>query len=378
MKNIITKFLANTITEEELKLLNEWLENLDNQNEFERYILDYHDLNLTLLKNDVDKAYTNVKDIIDGTQKVSKVIPIYKRKFFKYAAAILILITSSFLFLSKNTVAEGNTVSIKPGTDKAILTLANGSEIFLDSVTNYQDKTVVSAGKEIVYKPSESKINTVEYNYLTIPRGGQYHIVLSDDTQVWVNSESQLKYPVNFIEGKPRDVELVYGEAYFEVSPSTEHDGAKFRVINKNQTIEVLGTKFNVKAYKEESYVYTTLVEGKVSVNTKLDAKLLVPNKQSVFSLKNNDLNIQKVDVKTEIAWINGEFIFQKKALKDIAKVLTRWYNVEFEFLNDSIAKQKFNGELKKNQKLETILKLIKDTNKIQSYEMKGDSVLLK
>ncbi|MDN3663851.1 FecR family protein [Algibacter miyuki] len=376
MKKIITKYIVNTITEDEQNLLNEWLKDRDNQKEFKRYVLDYHDVKMALYKNDVDKAYRNVKEAINNSKQ--KVIPIYRKKFFKYAAAVLVLVSSSFFFLSKNTPVENNNVSINPGTDKAILTLANGTELLLDSVTNYQDKLITSTGKEIIYTPSENKTNTVEYNYLTIPRGGQYHIVLSDDTEVWVNSESQLKYPVNFIEGQPRDVELVYGEAYFEVSPSTEHGGAKFRVINENQTIEVLGTKFNVKAYKEEPHIYTTLVEGKVSVNTKLDAKLLVPNKQSVFSLKNENLSIQDVDVKIEIAWIHGEFVFQKKSLKDIATVLGRWYNVDFEFLNDTIAEQKFNGELKKSQNLENILKLIQDTNKIKSYEMKGNSVFLK
>jgi ferric-dicitrate binding protein FerR (iron transport regulator) len=202
--------------------------------------------------------------------------------------------------------------------------------------------------------------------------------VLSDDTQVWVNSESQLKYPVNFIAGKPREVELVYGEAYFEVSPSSDHYGAKFSVINKNQTIEVLGTKFNVKAYKEEPNIYTTLREGKVSVSSKLETKLLIPNQQSIFNIENNNLIIKHVDVKNEIAWICGEFIFHKKSLGDIAKVLGRWYDVDFEFLNDSISKQKFNGELKKNQNLETILKLIQNTNKIEAYEMKENSVFLK
>lgn len=376
MKNIITKFIADTITDEELKALHEWLENTDNQKKFERYISDYHDLNLYMLKNDIDKAYKNVKYVIDGKQKI---IPIYRRKFFGYAAAILVLISSTFFFLTKNTLVENNTVSINPGTDKAILTLSNGSEVFLDSVTNYQDKMIFSSGKEIRYsKVNEKNTGEEEYNYLTIPRGGQYHIVLSDGTGVWVNSESQLKYPVNFVDDKPREVELVYGEAYFEVSPSYKNNGAKFFVLNKNQTIEVIGTKFNVKAYKEEFNVYTTLIEGKVSVSSKLETALLIPNKQSVLSIKNQNLDIKEIDVKNEIAWIRGEFIFQKKTLRDIAKVLGRWYDVDFEFLNESIAEQKFNGELKKNQNLETILKLIKNTNKIESYDIKGTSILLK
>lgn len=378
MKTIIRKFIANTITEAELDLLNTWLENPDNHSEFERYIQDYHDLNLAMLKNNVDEAYENVKKSIHVDKKAFRIIHLFQRNYIKYAAVILILISSGVFFLTKNNSGEHNSVSINPGTDKAILTLANGTELALDSVTNYNDNLITNTGKDVIYKEANSEINTLEYNYLTIPRGGQYHVVLSDGTEVWVNSESQLKYPVNFIEGKPRTVELVYGEAYFEVSPSTAHKGAKFFVLNENQTVEVLGTKFNIKAYKGETQIYTTLVEGKVSINTTFEKQSIVPNEQSVYSLDLGRLSIHQVKVNREIAWINGEFIFHKKTLKDIAKVLTRWYNVEIVFFNDAIAEQKFNGELKKDQKLETILKLIKDTNKIQSYEMKDGFVLLK
>ncbi|MGJ8760675.1 MAG: FecR family protein [Polaribacter sp.] len=378
MKKIITKFIANTITKDELNLLYKWLENVDNQSKFEKYILDYHDLNMAILKNDVYRAYENVKKGIDKEKNTVKVLPLYRRNFVKYAAAILVLISFSFFYLTKNTFNKSNEVSISPGTDKATLTLADGSQIILDSVVNYQDIKISSTAKEIIYKATETNAKIIEYNYLTIPSGGQYHVVLSDGTEVWLNSESQLKYPVNFLEDKPRVVELVYGEAYFEVSPSTNHQGTKFNVVNRSQTIEVLGTKFNIKAYKEEPNVSTTLVEGSVSVTTKFDRKLLTPNQKSIFSKEDNQLVIHQVEANSEIAWIHGAFVFKKKTLKEISKVLSRWYDVDFEFSNDDIASQKFNGDLSKDQNLESILLLIQNTNKIKSYEIKNKSVLLK
>ena len=378
MKKIITKFIANTITKDELNLLYKWLENVDNQSKFEKYILDYHDLNMATLKNDVYRAYENVKKVIDKEKNTVKVLPLYRRNFVKYAAAILVLISFSFFYLTKNTFNKSNEVPIRPGTDKATLTLADGSQIILDSVVNYQDIKISSTAKEIIYKAAETKAKIIEYNYLTIPSGGQYHVVLSDGTEVWLNSESQLKYPVNFLEDKPRVVELVYGEAYFEVSPSTNHQGTKFNVVNRSQTIEVLGTKFNIKAYKDEPNVSTTLVEGSVSVTTKFDRKILTPNQKSIFSKEDNQLVIHQVEANREMAWIHGEFVFKKKTLKEISKVLSRWYDVDFEFSNDDIANQKFNGDLNKNQNLESILLLIQNTNKIKSYEIKNKSVLLK
>ena len=147
------------------------------------------------------------------------------------------------------------------------MTLADGSKIALEKGTPVQTQNANSNGEELIYESSKNTSRLV-YNYLTIPRGGQFVIKLSDGTKVWLNSASQLKFPVAFIEGESREVELVYGEAYFEVSPSTAHKGAHFQVYNKKQKVEVVGTEFNIKAYKDESNIYTTLVNGKVNVET--------------------------------------------------------------------------------------------------------------
>src|SRR5690606_24930608 len=194
------------------------------------------------------------------------------RLIIGYAAAAVVtglLMTGYFL---KDSVFT-RTIETKPrivnknidtGSDKATLTLEDGSHIVLGKGTSYNTQNARSNGEKIVYGAAESDIAKVVYNFLTVPRGGQFHVVLSDGTEVWLNSESQLKYPVNFKKGQTRQVELVYGEGYFVVSPSSDHGGTKFVVFNQFQEIEVLGTEFNIKAYKEEENIYTTLVEGKV------------------------------------------------------------------------------------------------------------------
>ncbi|MDN3663846.1 FecR family protein [Algibacter miyuki] len=377
MKNIITKFIANSIAEEELELLYVWLENKDNQNEFERYVLDYHDLNMAMLKNDVSEAYKNVDKSIENKKRSVKIISLFNREYVKYAVAILIIVSSSFFFLSKKTFVDSNNVIIRPGTDKAILTLANGSEIFLDSVTNYQDKMIISAGKEIVYKPSYNKTSPVEYNYLTVPRGGQYHVVLSDGTQVRINSESQLKYPVAFKADETRQVELVYGEAYFDVSPSTSCGGDAFKVFSQSQVIEVLGTQFNIKAYRDETNLYTTLIEGEVLVSTANTDKTLVPNQQSNLDLTTNELLITNVDVKGEIAWVKGEFRLQQKTLKEIMKVLARWYDIEIVFSDKDLEDIRFEGVLSKKQNLVEILNSIKSFGVIRNFKVNDKTITL-
>ena len=165
------------------------------------------------------------------------------------------------------------------------------------------------------------------------------------------------------MDGETRKVELVYGEAYFNVSPSTEHKGAKFRVINNAQDVEVLGTQFNIKAYKDESNIYTTLVEGKVEINASGVKQILVPNQQSNVNIVNSEISVYIVDVGNEISWIKGIFSFKGKPLKDIMKVLSRWYNVDIVFENKDLESIKFKGALDKDWTIEEILSIMKSNS---------------
>jgi ferric-dicitrate binding protein FerR (iron transport regulator) len=268
--------------------------------------------------------------------------------------------------------------------------LENGEEVTLTKGTQFQTQNAISNGEEIVYQqlsspapalPSgrQSRENNKPQttNTLTIPRGGQFYIKMSDGTKVWLNSESQLKYPVSFTDGESRQVELVYGEAYFEVSPSTKHKGSDFKVVHNKQEVQVLGTAFNIKAYKDETNVYTTLVEGSVAINYVGRTQKLVPGQQSNLNVNANTLTISEVDVKTEIAWKDGVFNFKEKSLKDIMKVLSRWYDMEVVFENKELENVGFVGVLRKNQDIEDILSLIKSTS-INNYEINNKTIILK
>ncbi|WP_157614193.1 FecR family protein [Pseudotamlana agarivorans] len=374
MKKMITKFLINTISNEELLELYEWLEDPDNQKEFEATVADYYDVNMAVLKNDVDKAYQKVIEGISKESTKKKVIPIYKRNFLKYAAAIVIFLATSIYFLNKNSFNEVDNISIQPGTDKATLTLANGTEVFLGGESTYQNEQINGNGKEIIYKNTTSESSLVEYNYLTIPRGGQYHVVLSDGTQVWLNSESQLKYPVNFVKGQPREVELVYGEAYLDVAKRKESEGEPFSLKANDQHISVLGTVFNVKAYKDEYETLTTLVEGSVLVSNEVNKKVLVPGDQSKLLHDGNTFNVYKVEVEDEISWRKGVFNFSNKPLGDIMKVLSRWYDINITINNMEIKNLKFTGVLSKQLTIIDILETIKTTNDI-TYTIKANEL---
>ena len=321
--------------------------------------------------------------IIKEVQK-DKITSLKKKLlFWKYAvAAIFIgLITTTYVFKSNtsNTPLEVTpriVNTIVPGKDKATLTLEDGSLISLEKGASFKTKNAKSNGEQIVYQNAKSNPSVIKYNYLTIPRGGQFFIKLSDGTQVSLNSESQLKYPVHFIEGETRKVELVYGEAYFDVSPSTNHKGAKFKVLNNTQEIEVLGTEFNIKAYKDEVNIYTTLVEGKVVINTPNLKQLLIPNQQSILDTQNNTLSVITVDVLEAISWKEGVFSFINKPLKDIMKVLSRWYDVDIIFDNKELESAEFIGTLNKNQSIDEVLSIMKSFS-LNNYEIKGDTIIL-
>ena len=317
-----------------------------------------------------------------GKPESIRVIPFYKKSLFKYAVAaslvLFVTFTAIFKLQKQDVLPVANSHKIEIGTDKATLTLEDGTNVILGNGKTYADKNLNSTGKELLYKESGVALGKVTYNYLTVPRGGQYYLKLSDGTQVWLNSESQLKFPTSFIEGKTRVVELVYGEAYFEVSPSTQNNGSHFKVFTKKQVVEVLGTQFNIKAYKDEAAIYTTLVEGKVMVTSAGNVEKMVPGQQLICDVKSQALTFHQTDVSNEISWKRGVFSFERKSLKEIMTVLSRWYDFKVIFTKPEIEKKEFVGVLGRNQKIEEILNTLKEFGNIKDYEIKDKTIILK
>lgn len=381
IEKLIVKFLSKEANFDELQQLEIWISNPKNEALFLEYIKTNALINKAITKKDTVKAKANIIQRINKA-KTSSLSKTKKHLWYRYAAAAsIVLIISLSIFLNKEApqieftepVIVNN--QIKKGSDKAILTLEDGSEVTLLKGKSYNVENAISNGVEITYKDTKKTKKEIKYNYLTVPRGGQYQITLSDNTKVWLNSDSQIKYPINFIKGETRQVDLVYGEAYFDVSPSTENSGASFKVFNKNQEIKVLGTEFNVKAYKDEGNIYTTLVEGEVVVNKK---HFIYPGEQTNLNVETGLLTITNVDIGNEIAWKEGVFNFENKNLKDIMIVLSRWYDIDVVFDRDDLENQKFIGSLKKNYSIENILSTMKNANIINSFEINNKSVIIK
>ena len=371
IEKIVVKFLNQEANHSELEKLEDLLKNEEGIQVFNSYVKTQYISTLSMTEYDVNKAKETIKTRLKKGKRTRRV---YLYKKIAVAASIMLMLGMTFcLFYNSVQVEtlepEKQTNLIVAGTDKAILTLENGDEVALEKGKNFQTGKASSNGEELVYAyqgQSEvgEKLNL--YNYLTIPRGGQFFVKLSDGTGVWLNSETKLKYPVKFTDGITRQVELIYGEAYFKVSPSTAHKGAAFQVLTKSQEIDVLGTEFNIKAYNNDPVMATTLVEGKIKIKKGEFSETLMPNQQARISHESDKIDIEEIDVSQEISWIKGLFAFNEKPLEEIMMVLSRWYDTEVIFEN---AKQKnfvFTGILERTNAVEDILKLIEATSEGQ------------
>ncbi|MCZ4695581.1 FecR family protein [Ancylomarina euxinus] len=310
-----------------------------------------------------------------------------KRKWFRMIAASLVLILSvSFLLVFELPLTSYDPIaqtmdSIIHGSSKAILTTSTGESHYLDGSKdlsiNEQSGIEILAGtdKRISYKYQNGQDSVVEkmvFNSLKTPRGGEYQIVLADGTKVWLNSESELKYPLKFIENE-RAVELI-GEAYFEVAKNPEQT---FIVKTHHVNTKVLGTHFNVCAYPNED-ANITLVEGKVGLENKLTGNehLLSPGENAKLETSSRELLISQVDVKKYTAWRNGYFYFERERLEDILLKLERWYDFKVFYQNANVKDFEFRMRADRTVSFDEVIKRLELTGRI-NISVKGKALVI-
>jgi len=284
------------------------------------------------------------------------------------AAVLLIVASGSYLFFNKpvEKIVKNEKPSIPyttddvaPGTDKAILTLADGSAIILDSnahgeITSQGNVTIINLNGQLAYNQEGQSRKQVFYNTISTPRGGQYQLLLSDGTKVWLNAASSLKFPTSF-EGNERRVEL-NGEGYFEVA----HNPAKPFHVNSNEIdVQVLGTHFNIMAYADEEVVRTSLLEGSVKIIKADESLVITPGSQAIVRNNSDVISLNKnVDMEQVVAWKNGYFYFDNITIPEIMRQISRWYNVEVIY-EGSVPKGHYVGRPSRNLNLSQLLKVI-------------------
>jgi len=327
------------------------------------------EVNLNLLSN--IEATLDQYDL--GNERNPLIFRISHYRFlFRIAAASLIfciLVIAAYITLSPknpNTVAKLPIVKMKnvgmPGENKAILTLADGSNIILDDVNNGQvanqggTQVAKLTNGQIVYKTLMDRPAEVVFNTLTTPRGGQFKLSLPDGSEVWLNTVSSIRYPTAFI-GNERKVEIT-GEAYFEIA----HDATKpFKVIVNGTEVKVLGTHFNINAYNDEATIKTTLLEGSVSLSKAGKIITLKPGQQAQVGNSRDIKVIDNVDTDQEVAWKNGYFSFNNADLQTVMRQIGRWYDMEVLY-EGKIPERQFGGKIDRNSNAVEVLKILEES----------------
>lgn len=363
--------------------------------------LDTHETDIKELMEDAWDSYVSERkifnvsrsdelfqNILKGNSKGAEIR--VKPWLYLSAAALAAACLLIFLFTdhshknhrSSSHVINSYAEDLNPGSNKAVLTLADGSKIVLDeaktgSLAHQGEAVVKKAGDgQLVYEVNSRKLESADevnsaetYNSIETPNGGMFQLSLPDGTKVWLNAASSLKYPTSFT-GKERKVYLV-GEGYFEV----EKDALRpFLVQVNNTTVTVLGTHFNIKAYKEDAEIKTTLLEGAVKIKTPIDEKKLTPGKQAVVGNDVMKIELSDGDVNQAVAWKNGYFYFRYASLKTVMNELSRWYDVEVKY-EGNIPKRQFGGEIPRNIKASGVLKIL-ELNKIH-FRIEGKKIIV-
>lgn len=378
---IIWKKIHDQTNEEEDQLLARWLSESSTHRKYYEDAVRYYN-------NGTQFAHTpaELKKALNKIhRKTSGYNPYINPQIFTIvavAASILALVYFQF-FQPEKTMEQPQTEqlaqSIVPGSNKAVLVLADGSEHDLsqkdNSVIDEDGSEIRNTGNKLEYSSKNAQATEIKYNTLKIPRGGEYFLVLADGTKVWLNSETTLRFPVQFA-SDVRMVELT-GEAFFEV---TKNEKVPFIVSSNNQQVKVLGTQFNISSYPEDHSTVTTLVEGSVEVSLQgnpAEKTMLKPNEQSYLLNSENVIQKRNVDVSQYVAWKEGRFVFQNQTLENIMKTLSKWYDVQVVFANENSRNLKFTGNLERYSDFSNILGKIERTNEVE-FEIKDKLITIK
>lgn len=306
-------------------------------------------------------------------------IRLKKRLYWNIAAVGLLVLGAGLFALFKARPVRPIPVAevaepIHSGQRKALLVLASGEKIELGTIPQRKiaenGVTIQGDSAGLVYHSPVLSTEQV-FNELIVPKGSEYRLCLSDSTVVYLNSESRLKYPASFT-GERREVELE-GEAYFEVAPDKEHP---FLVNTNELSVQVLGTGFNVAAYREGNVSEVTLAHGAVVVGESGKEAILKPDEQFILDRNTGKISIRQVDAYKVCAWKSGVLYFEGMPLEELAIKLSRWFDVQFFFTAEDLKKLKFTGSLKKYNSIDYVLALVEATTNIR-MQIKGRTIVV-
>lgn len=382
-KALLRRFLDDNYSDEEYEQIKELLRKPEAQQALEEITRkDWesgarkHIPTQKLMDSWSDRLLTTIEN---GQQRTNRTFWKNSRSILNYAAVFigLILIVGVPLYMfkmSNNKLAQvqHDDASVLPGADKALLTLADGSVM---SLSDAEVGTIALQGGleiekredgSISYKvKQQERTSQIAYNTITTPRGGQYSVILPDGSKVLLNAASSLTYPIHFADHERR-VSMT-GEAYFEIEKWKGSKGNKsvpFIVESEQQQVEVLGTKFNINAYKEEKAVETALVEGSVRVTSAISGKAvtLAPGQRSILR---EDITMQSADIHKQLAWTTGKFVFKEESLGNVLRQISRWYDLDIE-CPPQLESRQLTGIVSRSTPIDALVKTIESISKVK------------
>lgn len=370
LKKLLEKYLAGELSAEEFRRLWSALREPGSRETWETFMKDvWEDPRYHQLKD--DNARKAVLEKLRPALKAQRIPFLRRRIWWAAAASLLLIATGTYLFQPKKPAQLAATPAVpvkknevRPGGDRAMLTLADGTTITLDSASNGMlsqqgnTKVVKLANGKLVYNTTGTPTSEVLYNTMRTPRGGQYRITLPDGTQVWLNAASSITYPTEFT-GAERIVKVT-GEAYFEVAPLNHTTPFRVKILSgsgeEKAEVNVLGTHFNINAYDDEADIRTTLLEGAVKITKGTYSMALQPGQQAKIA-KMIEV-VEPDDLEEVTAWKNGYFKFNQADIGSIMRQAERWYDITIQYPN-GVPKDLFTGSLPRHVSLTKFLEIL-------------------
>lgn len=314
-------------------------------------------------------------------------VSLWQRNWFRYAAAVVLLMGMAGIWNTlyntkapekQEMVAKPDKQQVFPGSNKAVLSLSDGSAMVLDSSANglISDQGNIRVikledGKLAYDVSSGKKISEPLYNTITTPRGGQYQVILPDGTGVWLNCASSIMFPAVF--NKKERVVKITGEVYFEVKhmgPGKIGEGTPFIVEAADTRITVLGTHFNINAYSDEGPIRTTLVEGSVKVTNGNNTTMIKAGEQVLLNKLENKYTILRPSLDGVLAWKNGKFVFRNSSILSIVRQISRWYDVDV-YCRGELSDIIFSGSISRKTEITKLIELLEMDSRVK-FEVNG------
>ncbi len=381
MKDSIEKKFVNFLNNQsdivELEFLSDWIEDLENLESFRQLVSIHYFSCWTMNQADQEKIIIEIKNKIKS-QKQKKVFSSYRfMKLIKYAAIVLLSVCMGY-YLNQPQF------ELKPIKEvvsaKVTLETSEGKQIIIEEspaeVIEIEGKLIAKRKSKTIVYEKNLEFKELKYNTLKVPYGKRFNIELSDGSLVHLNSGTSIKYPVQFIEGNDRRIEIE-GEAFFDVTPN-END--LFKVKSNGALLTVHGTKFNFKNFPEDSFSEIILTEGSVSVKShENDNKISIkPNFKAKLNKSGNDIEVTQVNTKLYTSWIDGRVVFRNENIDNLIMKLERLYNVSITNNNQNLSSNFFNATIFiENETIEDVLNYLKEVYNI-NYQVVNNKIIIK